>query len=1119
MDSHPSPPFPCDQCSKSFGNLRGLKTHRGMKHKSGRHSKRRRDENGEAGQQIDAENTSTADAMVADLTQDPRVAAGSSCSVDDSGQIQPKRRREENGGDGQWNVAESTSADVAVVVDSAQDQLDVAGEQNAAVGSSSVDDGDVDMEQDQRPLEESSCPICGVFNARKKSIKCYLCGCMYHRACVDVTQVQANVFSKYTCRSCRYGTAPICGPSVNDPPGNPDFKLLDHLITCKSNLSILGNIPRGARITVANALNELICNVLRSNTALAWSKLLCFTHHCLQKPKKDKPASNNPSLVTKIKNQVSVFMNSPFPPFEFPFALRKKNSRPKSQDEILKDRVNAKFAENDLRGAIRELSSDDTLAPDNDETLEVLGQKHPLAPVGCSSPPVPEKDVAHVPISSDSVKTAILSFPAGSAGGPDGLKPGHLKNLIGATEAGNKLLVSLTKLVNFILQEQIPADIRPIFFGANLFALSKKDGGIRPIAVGLTLRRLTTKVGLKPLSQGLGSLLRPNQLGFATKGGSEAAAHAARHYLNNDPQNKVFLKLDIKNAFNSMHRDVFLEKVKEEAPSLYNLAWQAYSSPSHLFYREKILVSETGIQQGDPSGPALFSLGLDRIIKNLKSELNLWYLDDSNMADSPQIVLEDLRSLLSDLKKIGLSLNPIKCELTCLNLKDPISVADNFRNLLPGLKITSTDDLVVLGSPIADQGVRSEIVSKQNALEKMISRLNLIDPHQAFVLLKNSCAIPKLTYLLRSSPAYRQSELLRDFDLLVKDAVSSITNVDFSAEGWTQASLPVRSGGLGIRKTVDIALPCYISSAFSVHPIVEASLSSVHDLAPFEVSSEVELWELGSQGLAAPVGDSRSSQRAWDAPRAERIQESLLEDADQFSRARLLASAKPESGSWVSAIPVPSLGTQLSPEELRIAIALRTGSKVSGRHLCKCGFYTDEFGFHLLSCRFSEGRHPRHTAMNDIIWRALRATGLIAIQEPVGINRGDGKRPDGITVGPFSQGKLLVWDATCSNTFAESSVNESAVEAGRSALKAEISKRAKYPDMVRNYMFEPIAIETSGVYGPSTKIIIQEIGKRISQKSGDKRETMWLKQRLSIAIQRGNALSILSLANLMTGHV
>ena len=69
------------------------------------------------------------------------------------------------------------------------------------------------------------------------------------------------------------------------------------------------------------------------------------------------------------------------------------------------------------------------------------------------------------------------------------------------------------------------------------------------------------------------------------------------------------------------------------------------------------------------------------------------------------------------------------------------------------------------------------------------------------------------------------------------------------------------------------------------------------------------------------------------------------------------------------------------------------------------------------------------------------------------------------------------------------------------------------------FRFEPIAIETSGVFGYSTRTIVNEIGKRISEKTGDKRETMWLKQRLNIAIQKGNALSILTSAKHMTGYV
>ena len=117
-----------------------------------------------------------------------------------------------------------------------------------------------------------------------------------------------------------------------------------------------------------------------------------------------------------------------------------------------------------------------------------------------------------------------------------------------------------------------------------------------------------------------------------------------------------------------------MKEVKDKIPSLFNLLWQAYSKPSHLFYRNQILSSATGIQQGDPGGPALFSLGIDHIVKSLKSEVNLWYLDDSNIADNPLVVLEDLQLILRELNKIGLSINASKCEMICLNLENPEAV-------------------------------------------------------------------------------------------------------------------------------------------------------------------------------------------------------------------------------------------------------------------------------------------------------------------------------------------------------------------------------------------------------------------------------------------------------------
>ena len=73
--------------------------------------------------------------------------------------------------------------------------------------------------------------------------------------------------------------------------------------------------------------------------------------------------------------------------------------------------------------------------------------------------------------------------------------------------------------------------------------------------------------------------------------------------------------------------------------------------------------------------------------------------------------------------------------------------------------------------------------------------------------------------------------------------MSGISNIDFTEDAWTQVSIPVRFGGLGIRKSADIALPCFISSALSVQSMVGAILQSVTVVAPFEVSTEIESWK------------------------------------------------------------------------------------------------------------------------------------------------------------------------------------------------------------------------------------------------------------------------------------
>ena len=102
-----------------------------------------------------------------------------------------------------------------------------------------------------------------------------------------------------------------------------------------------------------------------------------------------------------------------------------------------------------------------------------------------------------------------------------------------------------------------PDTVIPVFFGGSLIAL-EKCGGIRPIAIGYTLRRLAAKCVNTHALHTIGAKLLPEQLGLGTPGGCEAAVHATRRFLANMPPDYLLVKLDFSNAFNNIHRDAML---------------------------------------------------------------------------------------------------------------------------------------------------------------------------------------------------------------------------------------------------------------------------------------------------------------------------------------------------------------------------------------------------------------------------------------------------------------------------------------------------------------------------------------------------------------------------------
>ena len=148
----------------------------------------------------------------------------------------------------------------------------------------------------------------------------------------------------------------------------------------------------------------------------------------------------------------------------------------------------------------------------------------------------------------------------------------------------------------------------------------------------------------------------------------------------------------------------------------------------------------------------------------------------------------------------------------------------------------------------------------------------------------------------------------------------------------------------------------------------------------------------------------------------------------------------------------------------------------------------------------------RYNHLNDIIWRALSKAHIPASKEPSGLSRSDGKRPDGLTLIPWKSGKSAIWDVTVCDTLAASYVGSTSIEAGSAAEGAASKKMSKYLDLSHSYEFFPVAFETLGPLNSVGSDFISDIGKAMSRASGDPREASFLRQRLSIALQKHNAI-------------
>lgn len=761
------------------------------------------------------------------------------------------------------------------------------------------------------------------------------------------------------------------------------------------------------------------------------------------------------------------------------------------------------------RGSVLPLHQPVDPSDANSETvLDALKAKHPMpgpitsdALAHCAGTPPSHHSIIFDKITGESIRQATLRC-SGSAG-PSGLDAAAWQRLTTSFRgSSSELCTAIALFARRICTQHVSFPGLAAFTACRLIALDKCPG-VRPIGIGEVVRRIVGKAVLSVVGPDVQRAAGTIQLCAGQEGGPEAAIHATRLAFGDSCTEGVLL-VDAKNAFNQLNRRVALLNVARLCPSVATVLINTYRGDTFLFVSGTVLFSREGTTQGDPLAMIFYALATLPLIEachTTRLSGEVWFADDATGSGPLTALREWWDKLLTTGPLFGYLPNGPK---TWLVVKPDLllSATEIFHGT--GVNVTAQGRRH-LGAALGTRTFVEEYVLKQ--VDEWVAQLHRLSaiaechPHAAYSAFVHGIR-SRWLYLARTTPDI--SDLFTPLETALRTQfIPALTGRDAPSElERTLLALPARLGGLGIVNPVEAATDEHQSSL---------RLTSSLVLLQLQQRQAIDL-----DTAALPDQQSRGALRSEKQKRLKNAAAALLPQLPlPLQHAMTLASEKGAS-SWLTALPLASMGLTLHKGAFRDALCLRYGWQPAlMSSTCDCGASLSTA--HALSCPTGGFPTMRHNEIRDLLADLMTDVAHdVSVEPPLQPVTGevfssratttdDGARLDlaasGVWGGRFER---AFFDVRVINPLARSNQSLPPASCYR---RHEADKRRKYLQRVvevEHASFVPFVVSATGGLGPSATATLQ----RIAQLSADatdqpySRVMGWMRCRMAFALIR-----------------